>query len=196
MSATPATTPLEPYVLADHPVLDMLNTRANIEAVPVDFWQSDADVKRWLVRLEWFAPGEIPEFEEGALLTAARYLREVIRDLLEQRKAGQQGDPAALNSFLRKTVSYPQLAWNEAGELSLQRLHKQQTAEQFLAPIAEAAADLLVNADAELIRTCEHPDCVLWFYDRTKAHKRRWCSMALCGNRHKVAEFRKRKLQQ
>ena len=196
MSATPATTPLEPYVLADHPVLDMLNTRANVEAVPVDFWQSDADVKRWLVRLEWFAPGEIPEFEEGALLTAARHLREVIRDLLEQRKAGQQGDPAALNNFLRKAVSYPQLAWNEAGELSLQRLHKQQTAEQFLAPIAEAAADLLVNADAELIRTCEHPDCVLWFYDRTKAHKRRWCSMALCGNRHKVAEFRKRKLQQ
>jgi predicted RNA-binding Zn ribbon-like protein len=31
------------------------------------------------------------------------------------------------------------------------------------------------------------------FYDRTKSHKRRWCSMALCGNRHKVAEFRKRR---
>ena len=44
----------------------------------------------------------------------------------------------------------------------------------------------------ELIRECEHPDCVLWFYDRTKSHRRRWCSMALCGNRHKVAEFRKR----
>ena len=33
----------------------------------------------------------------------------------------------------------------------------------------------------------------LMFYDRTKSHKRRWCSMALCGNRHKVAEFRKRR---
>ena len=37
MSATPATPPLEPYVLADHPVLDMLNTRANVEAVPVSY---------------------------------------------------------------------------------------------------------------------------------------------------------------
>ena len=193
-SASPAA-PLEPYVLADEPVLDMLNTLANVDGEPLDFWQSDADVERWLVRLGWFAEGAVPAFEEGALLTAARQLREVIRDLLERRKAGQQGDPGALNNFLRKAVSYPQLVWAAPGELDLQRQRKQQTPEQFLAPIAEAAAALLVQGDFELIRTCEHPECVLWFYDRTKAHKRRWCSMALCGNRHKVAEFRKRKLQ-
>jgi predicted RNA-binding Zn ribbon-like protein len=185
--------PLEPYVLADHPVLDMLNTRANVDGVPVEFWQGDADVERWLVRLGWCEEGAVPVFEEGALLGAARGLREVIRLLLEQRKAGQQGDPAALNAFLRKAVSHPQLAWPAPGELRLERQRKQQTAEQFLAPIAEAAAMLLVEGDFGLIRTCEHPECVLWFYDRTKGHKRRWCSMALCGNRHKVAEFRKRK---
>jgi len=146
------------------------------------------------VRLGWAEEGAVPVFEEGALLGAARGLREVIRVLLEQRKAGQQGDPAALNAFLRKAVSHPQLAWPAPGELRLERQRKVQTAEQFLAPIAEAAATLLVEGDFGLIRTCEHPECVLWFYDRTKGHKRRWCSMALCGNRHKVAEFRKRKL--
>ncbi|MGY2264843.1 CGNR zinc finger domain-containing protein [Pseudomonas sp. SDO5561_S422] len=186
--------PLEPYVLADHPVLDMLNTRANVDGVPFEFWQGDADVERWLVRLGWAEEGAVPVFEEGALLGAARGLREVIRVLLEQRKAGQQGDPAALNAFLRKAVSHPQLAWPAPGELRLERQRKVQTAEQFLAPIAEAAATLLVEGDFGLIRSCEHPECVLWFYDRTKGHRRRWCSMALCGNRHKVAEFRKRKL--
>ena len=186
--------PLEPYVLADHPVLDMLNTRANVDGVPFEFWQGDADAERWLVRLGWAEEGAVPVFEEGALLGAARGLREVIRVLLEQRKAGQQGDPAALNAFLRKAVSHPQLAWPAPGELRLERQRKVQTAEQFLAPIAEAAATLLVEGDFGLVRTCEHPECVLWFYDRTKGHKRRWCSMALCGNRHKVAEFRKRKL--
>lgn len=186
--------PLEPYVLADHPVLDMLNTRANVDGVPFEFWQGDADVERWLVRLGWAEEGAVPVFEEGALLGAARGLREVIRVLLEQRKAGHQGDPAALNAFLRKAVSHPQLAWPAPGELRLERQRKVQTAEQFLAPIAEAAATLLVEGDFGLVRTCEHPECVLWFYDRTKGHKRRWCSMALCGNRHKVAEFRKRKL--
>lgn len=187
--------PLEPYVLADDPVLDMLNTRANIDGTPFEFWQRDEDVERWLVRLGWAEQGGVPVFEPGALLAAALALREVIRGLLEQRKAGVQGDPAALNGFLRKAVSHPQLQWPAPGELHLARSRKQQTPEQFLSPIAEAAATLLVHGDFELIRTCEHPECVLWFYDRTKAHKRRWCSMALCGNRHKVAEFRKRKLQ-
>jgi predicted RNA-binding Zn ribbon-like protein len=64
--------------------------------------------------------------------------------------------------------------------------------EQLLAPIAEAAAELLTLQDFSIIRKCESPDCVLWFYDRTKGHKRRWCSMAVCGNRHKVSSFRKR----
>ena len=192
--STPSVAPLEPYVLADEPVLDMLNTLATIDGVPWDFWQADADVQRWLVRLQWAEAGGIPVFDDGALLRAARELREVIRELVAARKQGQAGNPAALNGFLRKAVSHPQLLWPASGAPQLERQRKVQSAEQFLSPIAEAAANLLVAGDFNLIRHCEHPECILWFYDRTKAHKRRWCSMALCGNRHKVAEFRKRKL--
>lgn len=187
--------PSEPYVLADDPVLDMLNTLATIDGVPWDFWQTDVDVERWLVRLRWAEEGGVPGFEAGTLLDAARQLREVIRELVMLRKDNQPGNPAGLNSFLRKAVSHPQLVWPASGAPQLERQRKQQTAEQFLSPIAEAAANLLVTGDFNLIRRCEHPECILWFYDRTKAHKRRWCSMALCGNRHKVAEFRKRKLK-
>jgi predicted RNA-binding Zn ribbon-like protein len=61
-----------------------------------------------------------------------------------------------------------------------------------LGQVAEAVAQLLVEGDATLVKQCEHLDCILWFYDRTKAHKRRWCSMATCGNRYKAAQFRKR----
>jgi predicted RNA-binding Zn ribbon-like protein len=39
-------------------------------------------------------------------------------------------------------------------------------------------------AGAETIRQCEHPSCVLYFYDPTG--RRRWCSMAGCGNRAKA----------
>ncbi|WP_246856811.1 CGNR zinc finger domain-containing protein [Brenneria corticis] len=60
-----------------------------------------------------------------------------------------------------------------------------------LGPIAELAASLISEKSFELVRKCEHPECSLWFYDRTKAHRRRWCSMALCGNRAKVARFRR-----
>lgn len=99
---TPHAPPSQPYVLADEPVLDMLNTLANIDGQPVDFWHTDADVAHWLVRLEWVAQASIPTFEEGALLGAARQLREVVRELVAARKNGETGDPAVLNGFYAK----------------------------------------------------------------------------------------------
>ena len=107
---------LEPYVLADDPVLDMLNTRANVDGEPFEFWQADADVERWLVRLGWVEEGEVPAFDAGALLATARTLREVIRVLLEARKAGEQADEAGLKAIdteIRKIV-------NDAAEFSQQ----------------------------------------------------------------------------
>jgi predicted RNA-binding Zn ribbon-like protein len=61
-----------------------------------------------------------------------------------------------------------------------------------LQPLAEAIADLVSHADFRLIRACEGSACTLMFLDKTKAHARRWCSMALCGNRAKVAAHRAR----
>ncbi|WP_330114048.1 ABATE domain-containing protein [Pseudomonas sp. JS3066] len=192
MTATASSTALEPFVLADHHVLDMLNTRAVMEGAPLEFWRSDEDVEAWLARTGWNLPKV--GFARGELLQAALTLREAVRGLVEQRKAGGQGSPDVLNRFLA-TPSYQQLDWPASGELRLEKAWATATAEQYLAPLAEAAAKLLVEGDFNLVRECEHPDCVLWFYDRTKSHRRRWCSMALCGNRHKVTEFRKRKQQ-
>ncbi|WP_422121526.1 CGNR zinc finger domain-containing protein [Providencia huaxiensis] len=48
----------------------------------------------------------------------------------------------------------------------------------------------------QYIRQCEASDCVLYFLDLTKSHRRRWCSMSTCGNRMKVAAFRERKKKQ
>jgi lactoylglutathione lyase len=46
-----------------------------------------------------------------------------------------------------------------------------------LLPVAESAADLLTVRDLSLLRKCENPACVLFFYDTTKNDARRWCSM-------------------
>ncbi|MDH4563704.1 ABATE domain-containing protein [Pseudomonas sp. BN411] len=192
MTTAASSSPLEPFVLADHPVLDMLNTQAAVDGAPLEFWRSDEDVRAWLALTGWGLPEA--SFAKGELLKAAVTLREAVRELVEQRKAGGQGAPDVLNRFLG-TPSHLRLDWSANGDLRLEKVRTSATAEQYLAPLAEAAAELLVEGDFNLVRECEHPDCVLWFYDRTKSHRRRWCSMALCGNRHKVAEFRKRKQQ-
>jgi predicted RNA-binding Zn ribbon-like protein len=98
-----------------------------------------------------------------------------------------------LNEFLSVCESHVELRAGPKKSLRSERRWRTEKAEGLLAPVAEAAADLLVNGDFELVRKCEDRECVLWFYDRTKSHHRRWCSMASCGNRNKVAAFRQRK---
>ncbi len=179
-------------MVGDHAALEMLNTVLSVDGELVDSWQSDGDVQRWLVRMG--LPGDV----EGAarrplaLLRAGRSLREAIRELVEKRKAGKRAETWVINEFLKKSESRLELVSKKDGSYALERRWMTATAEQALAPLAEAAAELLAKGDFKLVRRCEGEQCVLWFYDRTKSHHRRWCSMAVCGNRHKVAAFRKR----
>jgi predicted RNA-binding Zn ribbon-like protein len=64
-----------------------------------------------------------------------------------------------------------------------------------LVPIAESAAGLLTADDLTLVRKCQNPQCILYFYDTTRNHARRWCSIAVCGNRAKVATHYRRRRQ-
>jgi len=61
-----------------------------------------------------------------------------------------------------------------------------------VAPIAESAAWLLEHGDRTLIRRCENPLCIRFFYDTTKNRRRRWCSMDACGSRAKAAAYYER----
>jgi predicted RNA-binding Zn ribbon-like protein len=185
----------EPTLVGDHPALDFLNTVSMREGVLVDSLQSDGYVLHWLARAGFPVESGISELRPTSLLRAAHALREAIRTLVEKREAGKRADPEALNAFLADARSYLKLVQKKDGSLQLNRKWKQRSAAEILAPLAESAADLLANGDFSLIRRCEDADCVLWFYDRTKSHHRRWCSMATCGNRHKVAAFRKRRQQ-
>jgi predicted RNA-binding Zn ribbon-like protein len=182
----------EAPVVGDHLAMDLLNTEARADGATHDYWGSGADVMRWLAR-HGVAPGNGDgALDAGALLAQARTLRALARELVAQHKAGGVGDIGALDAYLHAYVSAPHLAHDGAGGLTLTRVVLADPVATLLGPVAEAVAQLLVEVDVNLMRQCEHPDCILWFVDRTKAHKRRWCSMALCGNRYKAAQFRKK----
>jgi len=63
-----------------------------------------------------------------------------------------------------------------------------------LAAIARSAAEIFVEGAEARIRVCANPGCGLFFCDTSRTHRRRWCSMAVCGNRHKVASFARRRV--
>ncbi|HEX5792078.1 MAG TPA: ABATE domain-containing protein [Rheinheimera sp.] len=179
-------------MLGDHLAMDLLNTEARNDSKAVEYWHSDADVLRWLAQHNIFPATSGGAFAAGALLVQAKALRTLARELITAFKAGQVADISGLNEYLHAYHSVLHLAPDNDGKLALSRIACGATIASLLGPVAEAVAQLLVEANVELVKQCEHPDCILWFYDRTKAHKRRWCSMALCGNRYKAAQFRKR----
>jgi predicted RNA-binding Zn ribbon-like protein len=61
-----------------------------------------------------------------------------------------------------------------------------------LTPIAQSAAELLASGISLRVRKCGNPACILHFYDTTRSRTRRWCLMALCGNRMKAAAHYRR----
>ncbi len=183
------------FFIADDLALDFLNSVAGKGDARTDFLSDDEQVLRWLKQAGLpvdRAARTLKAHPAGTLRDAAVALREAGRTLVERRKAGRHGDPARLNRMLAKGSVYQQLVWKEGAAPSRETHRRIEAPEDLLVPLAEAIAELVAAGDYELVRKCENPDCTLWFYDKTKSHRRRWCSMAVCGNRAKVAAFRTR----
>jgi predicted RNA-binding Zn ribbon-like protein len=66
-----------------------------------------------------------------------------------------------------------------------------QALDRLLWPVARDAAVFLTSADLSRLRTCGNPRCRWVFHDGTKSATRRWCSMAVCGNRAKLRRYRR-----
>jgi len=61
-----------------------------------------------------------------------------------------------------------------------------------LASIARDAIETIALHGRDL-RVCQSDDCGAVFLDRSRGRRRRWCSMASCGNRRKAAAYRARR---
>src|SRR6266446_2326904 len=80
----------------------------------------------------------------------------------------------------------------EKAPLRFQKVRRWRTPDALLSPIGEALAQFVCTEDFSNVKACEGPVCTLLFADHTRGRARRWCSMALCGNRAKQAAHRHR----
>jgi predicted RNA-binding Zn ribbon-like protein len=123
----------------------------------------------------------------------ALQLRENAKSLVNAAKQEERADAAVVNHVLQAGRASKELEWDSASRsFKVVRRRLREDAASFLEPIAQALVKLLADTPLDLVRQCEAHDCTLMFHDKTKSHRRRWCSMALCGNRMKVAAFRSR----
>ena len=178
-------------LVGDNDALNMINTVVKIDGNLIDRWSSTEQLVYWLNKVPGIlVPDDLQS--SSALLEKAKELREITRVLIQQKKEGHSLDIESLNAFLHKASRWLHLEYDANQSLIVTHHYAKHNPEQVLAPLVEATAKLITQEDFSLVKHCEHKDCVLWFYDKTKAHKRRWCSMKVCGNRHKVMKFRKK----
>jgi len=96
-----------------------------------------------------------------------------------------------INQILRVTEGHDELQW-DGSEWRFGFVARHEGLEWLLAAIARSGAELIAGGARGSIKQCANPDCRILFYDDSRTHRRRWCSMALCGNRSKVAAFARR----
>lgn len=171
-------------------VVEFLNTVLPEDGRHEDLLETDEVAILWFEKQGLTGIGVVDHSRTQGLANEAKALREVVRHLVNQRKGEEDVEIGRLNRFLSAASYTVALVDNKEGRLESVRRYRCANTTQALAPIALAAADLLVNGDFRLLRKCEGDHCAMWFYDRTKAHRRRWCNMAICGNRQKVSRFR------
>jgi predicted RNA-binding Zn ribbon-like protein len=192
-----------PLLVADDPALDFLNTRPGLYTAHPDERIADGDaLVAWLVAAGLLSRTEEKTIRQNAsraqldrVATAARDLREQLRPAVAAWVAKGAAPAASLLGELNRLLAAgPSTVSTRAavGRIVLSTSRRFDTATAVLAPLAEAIARLFAEGDRRLVRECGAEACSLWFYDRTKAHRRRWCSMDACGAREKAAAYRAR----
>ncbi len=198
-----------PFLVGESPALDFLNTVAKPRSVQFEWLETGADLLDWLV-----LAGVATEVELAAFRTpdCARALDAALLDVLKLREqfrafindvhgkelfASEHSFVSSLNDILRNGYQYweivPAENFGKRGRGYHKReVHPLRSPADLRVRLSFSIAALIDEADFRYVRKCEGQGCTLFFLDVSKNHKRRWCSMEVCGNRAKAATFRKR----
>jgi len=193
--------------VADSLGLDFLNSIATPVDTPFDWLDSGDGFLGWLAQAELVPadaldalraramPGELDKVADQA-----RALREWFRRFVHKHmgrplppKALQELGP--LNKLLQRDETFSQISRHrERGgdRFELRAMRRWRSPKSLLLPIGEALAKFVCEEDFARVKACEGHKCTLVFADHTRTQARRWCSMAICGNRAKQAAHRNR----
>jgi predicted RNA-binding Zn ribbon-like protein len=195
------------FFIADSLGLDFLNSIATPVDAPVDWLDSGDGLLQWLAQAK-LVPGYVLDDlkaratpgELDKVADRARDLREWFRGFVHKH-VGRPLPPRTLNELgpLNKILecdeAFSRISRHrhDGGDgIKLQKMRRWRSPESLLLPIGEALARFVCEENFADIKACEGHRCTLVFADHTQRRARRWCSMAVCGNRAKQAAHRNR----
>jgi len=184
--------------------LDFANTVSwRGSAEPADRLPTYRELVRFFVQSDVLSDVEARRLKREAIRrpgTAARTLRRAVelREALYRTFSGlaagrspRPSDLATLNALLPAALAHLRVS-RDGGRFRWRWDGNARSLGRLLWPVARDAAVFLTSSDFSRLRTCGNPQCGWVFLDTTKSGTRRWCSMAVCGNRDKLRRFRQR----
>ena len=193
--------------IADSLGLDFLNSIATPVDTPIDWLDNGDGLLKWLAQAKLVPADALDELRARAMpgeldkvADQARALREWFRGFV-RKHMGRSLSPKALrelgplNRLLERDEAFGQISRpprSDGNRLELRTTRRWRSPEALLLPIGEALARFVCEEDLANVKSCGGHSCTLVFADRTRRRARRWCSMAICGNRAKQAAHRKR----
>jgi predicted RNA-binding Zn ribbon-like protein len=184
--------------VGEHPAIDFANTFSARNGEGTEHFRAWSDVIDWL-SLTGLSKDEslkLPVAPGAEALASVLELRQAWAAELPRLVAEEKVSDSFLervNGLLAEDVFHKELRREETGYRLVHSGSQLRGAKLALALFGRQIALFLAEANLSYLHRCANTaSCVLYFYDTTKNHRRQWCSVASCGNRHKVAQFRKR----
>jgi predicted RNA-binding Zn ribbon-like protein len=199
--------------------LDFVNSYSTPQGVWTDRIVTGEDLLNWSRQVRLVSGDELDSQRKAAgpgeldaVAAQARDLREWFRGFVRKH----QGEPlgpvtirqlAPLNRMLARDEQFGQIVAHkqfndrstdarrvDKGTSALRWMmqYRWRRPETLLLPIARAMAELVCTDDFTRVKSCDGAECVPFFVDRSRRRARRWCDMAVCGNRAKQTAHRRR----
>ena len=171
--------------------LDLVQDFVNTE-IP-DFAQDDIatpeELAAWLRSRSLLGDDEDVDAES---FVGARALRDVLRALALQNTLGRPPATRLRDELDRLAAGVRfRVALGESGELQLEPDGAAGT--RALAAILARVLDAQASGEWSRMKACRKEGCGWLFYDASRNASSTWCSMSICGNRTKTAEYRRRR---
>ncbi|MFF8381922.1 CGNR zinc finger domain-containing protein [Streptomyces sp. NPDC015661] len=181
-------------LVGGHLVVDLVNTVTARDAEPVDWLDGYPRLLEWATLTGHFSPADLTALREAAdadpdpaesALARIRELREALHKLLTALIHQDAPAPTEAVGQVEKdwkdAVAHARLTLDgttprlqvDVGTSGLDHLRHE---------LALRAFDLLRALPPERTRVCPGQRCGWLFLDSSRGGRRRWCSMATCGN--------------
>jgi len=175
------------FFIAGELCLDFCNTFDHLHTPPeVDHFSDGAVVLRWAQ-----AAGILPANKKTSVSTDERSYKKLLQTRALLFKVFQpfahdalpiKSDIDSLNTLLQEKNAKVKIVLDAKRFLST--FEADDAFEKIEYETIRSAAELLLSITPGRLKQCE--GCGWLFYDRSRTHARRWCTMDLCGNRAKA----------